>query len=217
MDIETEILNKSLEYSTEPKSIEDNTRLYFYFKKYILLKPLGERISNINDELILDGYIEGNKEELDWNNFLISLSMDYTFDNFREQVLERFQSRERMPTYSEIFAMKAYYDKLFAKTIKIKYLPKNKDYIYSSIFLNYCSGFCIYSQNDFNAVLSNYLNIPYPKLVSSMQKMNIPRPEALGTILRLANKTTKNTIFEYHKKYIIDDDEKGNWILVEVY
>ena len=50
-----------------------------------------------------------------------------------------------------------------------------------------------------------------------MQKLNIPRPEALGAILRLANKTTKNTIYEYHKKYIIDDDEKGNWILIEVY
>ena len=217
MDIETEKLNKPMVYSTDPKSIEENTRLYFYFKKYILLKPLGEIISNINDEFILDGFIEGNKEDLDWNNFLIFISMDYTFDNFREQVLERFLLRERMPTYSETFAMKAYYDKLFAKTIKNKYLPKNMDYIYSSIFLDYCSGFCIYSQKDFNVVLSDYLKIPYSNLVSSMQKLNIPRPEALGAILRLANKTTKNTIYEYHKKYIIDDDEKGNWILIEVY
>ena len=130
MDIETEKLNKPMVYSTDPKSIEENTRLYFYFKKYILLKPLGEIISNINDEFILDGYIEGNKEDLDWNNFLIFISMDYTFDNFSEQVLERFLLRERMPTYSETFAMKAYYDKLFAKTIKNKYLPKNMDYIY---------------------------------------------------------------------------------------
>ena len=66
-------------------------------------------------------------------------------------------------------------------------------------------------------IFKDYLETPYTELVSMMQKFKIERPGALSIILRLANKTTKNTIYEYHKKYIIDDDEKGNWILIEVY
>ena len=80
-----------------------------------------------------------------------------------------------------------------------------------------CGGFSINSYEDFQTVLDDYLEIPYTELVSMMQKYKIERSGALAIILRLANKITRNTIYEYKEKYIIDDDEKGNWILVRVY
>ena len=68
--------------------------------------------------------------------------------------------------------------------------------------------FSINSYEDFQTVLDDYLETPYTELVSMMQKFKIERPGALSIILSLANKITKNTIYEYKEKYIITDDEK---------
>ena len=219
MNIEIDIKKKHLSYLTDPKSIEEDRQLYFYIKKYILSKPILEVLININDEYVLDGLIEGNYELLDWNAFLKAVALEYHMDELRNDILQRLKSRakKRMPTYSEIFAMREYYNQVYAKTIRYKYLPKQLDYVYSNLFVFYCVGFSINSYEDFQTVLDDYLEIPYTELVSMMQKYKIERSGALAIILRLANKITRNTIYEYKEKYIIDDDEKGNWILVRVY
>ena len=74
-----ELKQKFLSYKTTAEKIKEDEQLYFQFKKYILLEKFSKEVANINDEDVLDDFINNHIEELNWEDMLKRLEMNYKY------------------------------------------------------------------------------------------------------------------------------------------
>ena len=106
-----ELKQKFLSYKTTAEKIKEDEQLYFQFKKYILLEKFSKEVANINDEDVLDDFINNHIEELNWEDMLKRLEMNYKYLDINKDVIKRFKERGAMK-YSEMYMQKQYFDKL---------------------------------------------------------------------------------------------------------
>ena len=147
-------------YSTEPKNVELDQKLFFEVKKHKLLSNYLDEVQNIKDEYILDQFLIKYKSNLNWDDFLSELLLKYNHDIIYNKVKNKIKSMLTV-SYSQIFQIKQLYDGKYIRTI-VNNIPKQYSYVVSPTFLAFCYGHpdginCLY---DIKCTLNNYFKIP---------------------------------------------------------
>ena len=57
------------------QQVKEDEQLYFQFKKYILLEKFSKEVANINDDDVLDDFMNNHIEELNWEDMLKRLEI----------------------------------------------------------------------------------------------------------------------------------------------
>lgn len=116
----------------DDETMKKKQQKLFDVKKYILLSKYYEEVQNIKDEYVLDGFIESNKDDLNWDDFLVPIRLDYKIKWIRKEVIKKLKLYGSI-TYSQLFQMKIYYEREFEKVIE-DYLDSDEEYLKSPAF-----------------------------------------------------------------------------------
>ena len=207
-----ELKQKFLSYKTTAEKIKEDEQLYFQFKKYILLEKFSKEVANINDEDILDDFINNHIEELNWEDMLKRLEMNYKYLDINKDVIKRFKERGAMK-YSEMYMQKQYFDKLAFQKMD-KATPSCYKYIISPFFYDILLLTNIRNRFEYNDFILKYLSLPLPNLVEYHREFGYSKEDALECIHLLANKKTGN-IKSFKRQFKIIET-KDHWELVEL-
>lgn len=170
-------------YKCSDKDMNSNQQKFFEIKKTILLSNHYDQVQNIKDEYILDGFIENNKNELNWDDFLTCLLLNYKNNKLKTSIISKLKFYGSI-TYSQVFQMKIYYDKEFTKLIT-KHVIFFFDYLISPALFYSCYVENVNTSLEILKAINKYENIPREEMYNILRvNCGLPIEEAREYCLR---------------------------------